>query len=326
VKRRSLRWRVIVGAILWTLGIAFVVNHVSLVLIHAQLPMGFLHYGLMALMGVGVLAAALWQVGLGLAPLHQLRARLAEVRSGREPRVAGQYPSEVQPLVEDMNALLEDREERVARALSKAGDLAHGLKTPLAVLAQAAERAARAGQTEVAATLNEQVERMRRQIEYHLAHSRAAASRATLQARCAVVDSAEGLARTLRRLYADRALEIVLAVSEAHRVRVQREDLDEMLGNLLDNACKWAKSKVAVESTESEGMVVIRVDDDGPGLEPGLREAVLQRGVRADQAGSGSGFGLAIVRDLAEVYGGSVELLESPAGGLRARLRLPAAS
>jgi len=170
VKRRSLRWRVIVGAILWTLGIAFVVNHVSLVLIHAQLPMGFLHYGLMALMGVGVLAAALWQVGLGLAPLHQLRARLAEVRSGREPRVAGQYPSEVQPLVEDMNALLEDREERVARALSKAGDLAHGLKTPLAVLAQAAERAERAGQTEVAATLNEQVERMRRQIEYHLAH------------------------------------------------------------------------------------------------------------------------------------------------------------
>lgn len=324
--RRSLRFRLIVGAILWTIGIAVVVNHVSLVVIHRwSLPMAVLHYGLMGVMGLGVLAAALWQVGLGLSPLHQLRARLADVRGGREPRVVGRYPSEVQPLVEDLNALLQDREERVSRALSKAGDLAHGLKTPLAVLAQEAERAERAGQSEVAAMLHEQVERMRRQIEYHLAHSRAAASRATAQARCAVVDSADALARTMRRLHADRDLTIVVAAPEAHRVKVLREDLDEMLGNLLDNACKWARSRIMVESTESEGMIIIRVDDDGPGIETSLREAVLRRGVRADQAGTGSGFGLAIVRDLAELYGGSIELSASPDGGVRARLGLPAA-
>ncbi|HET9327823.1 MAG TPA: HAMP domain-containing sensor histidine kinase [Candidatus Eisenbacteria bacterium] len=325
MKRRSLRGRLIVGAILWTIGTALVVNHVSLVLIHTQLSMGVLHYSLMGLMALGVLGAALWQVNSGLSPLRQLRARLGEVRDGSQPRVTGRYPSEVEPLVEDLNALLQDREERVGRALAKAGDLAHGLKTPLAVLAQEAERAERAGQTAVAATLHEQVERMRRQIEYHLAHARAAASRATPQARCVVAESAEGLARTMKRLYVERDIEIVLAVPEPHRVQVQREDLDEMLGNLLDNACKWAKSRVSLESTESEGMVVVRVDDDGPGIEPALREAVLKRGVRADQAAAGSGFGLAIVRDLAELYGGTIELSASPDGGVRARLRLPAA-
>jgi signal transduction histidine kinase len=326
MKRRSLRSRVIVGAILWTVGIIVVVNHVTLYLIHrSSLPMGVLHYGLLGLTGIGVLAAAFWQVGLGLSPFHQLRARLADVRGGREPRVTGDYPSEVQPLVEDLNALLQDREERVRRALAKAGDLAHGLKTPLAVLAQEAEVAERAGQIEVAVALREQVERMRRQIEYHLAHARAAASRATHQAQCAVVESAEALARTMRRLHADRDLAITIAAPPEHRVRVSREDLDEMLGNLLDNACRWAKSGVTVESTTSEGMVAIRVEDDGPGIAPSLREAVLQRGVRADQTGAGTGFGLAIVRDLAELYGGAIELSASPHGGLRARLRLPAA-
>jgi len=326
MKRPSLRFRVIVGAILWTVGIILVVNHVTIYLLHsASLPMGVLHYSLLGLTGIGVLAAALWQVGLGLSPLHQLRARLADVRGGREPRVTGDYPSEVQPLVEDLNALLEDREARVSRALAKAGDLAHGLKTPLAVLAQEADAAERAGQLEVAQALREQVERMRRQIEYHLAHARAAASRATQQAQCAVAESAEALARTMRHLHAGRELAIALAVPAEHRVRVSREDLDEMLGNLLDNACQWAKGRVTVESTSSEGMIVIRVDDDGPGIEPALREAVLQRGVRADQKGAGSGFGLAIVRDLAELYGGAIELSASPDGGLRARLRLPAA-
>jgi signal transduction histidine kinase len=129
----------------------------------------------------------------------------------------------------------------------------------------------------------------------------------------------------MRHLHAGRELAIALAVPAEHRVRVSREDLDEMLGNLLDNACQWAKGRVTVESTSSEGMIVIRVDDDGPGIEPALREAVLQRGVRADQKGAGSGFGLAIVRDLAELYGGAIELSASPDGGLRARLRLPAA-
>ena len=326
MKLRSLRARVVLAAILWTIGIALVVNHVSIILIHGRsLPMGVIHWGLIGLMAVGVLGLALTQVESGLGPLRRLRARLAEVRSGRTARVEGEYPTEVQPLVTDLNGLLDDREQRVTRALAKAGDLAHGLKTPLAVLAQEAERAEVEGHPALAATLRDQVERMRRQIEHHLAHARAASARATQQGRCVVADSVDGLARTLPRLYAEKNVRIEVAVPREHAVRVLREDLDEMLGNLLDNACKWARAMVTVESTASDGMIAIRVDDDGPGLDPELREAVLKRGVRADQTAPGTGFGLAIVRDLAELYGGSIELQSAPGGGLRARLRLPAA-
>jgi signal transduction histidine kinase len=212
----------------------------------------------------------------------------------------------------------------VGRALRKAGDLAHGLKTPLAVLSHEAARTEAAGHHELATTMGQQIERMRRQIEYHLAHARAAASRATPGAHCEVRASAEALARTLRRLHADRGLTIEVKVAPEQSVRLQREDLDEMLGNLLDNACKWSRSRVVVSSAAADGGVDITVDDDGPGLAEAMRDAVLQRGVRADEAAPGSGLGLAIVSDLADVYGGSIALETSPIGGLRARLRLPA--
>ena len=167
---------------------------------------------------------------------------------------------------------------------------------------------------------------MRRQVESHLAHARAAASGATPGARCQVAESAEGLARTMLRLHADRGLAIDVRVPAEHAVRCQREDLDEMLGNLLDNACKWGRSRVTIASTAEPQSIVITVDDDGPGLDPSMRDAVLQRGVRADEAAPGSGFGLAIVRDLAELYGGAIALSRSPDGGVRAQLTLPAAS
>jgi signal transduction histidine kinase len=287
-----------------------------------------LHNGLLMALAFICLFAGLAQLRRGLSPFDELRARLLAVRQGRERRVDGGYPSEVQPLVNDLNGLLDDREHRVARALARAGDLAHGLKTPLAILFQEAERAEAEGHVDLADAINQQVLQMRRQIDYHLAQARAAASGATLGARCAVIESAEGLARTLSRLYAGRVLDIDVRVSREHAIRGQREDLDEMLGNLLDNACKWAKSRVAVEAatldTGKSSTVVITVDDDGPGLVESMRDIVLQRGVRADEAAAGHGFGLAIVRDLAELYGGSISLGSSPAGGLRARLQLPA--
>jgi signal transduction histidine kinase len=260
----------------------------------------------------------------GISPMQALRTRLGSVREGRERRVEGRYPSEVQPLVDDLNALLEHRERTVSRAIAKAGDLAHGLKTPLAVLAQEAERADSAGQHDVASGIRQQVDRMRRQIDYHLAQARAAASGAAPGAACAVVASTEALARTLLRLHADRSLAIDQNVPPGHAVRCQREDLDEMLGNLLDNACKWSRSRVVIESAQADGTIVVTVDDDGPGIAESLREAVLQRGVRADEAAPGSGLGLAIVRDLAELYEGSIALGKSPLGGLRVRLTLPA--
>jgi signal transduction histidine kinase len=245
------------------------------------------------------------------------------VHAGRDVRVTGEYPSEVQPLVDDLNALLERREQMVRRAIAKAGDLAHGLKTPLAVMSHEAERAQAEGHGAIAETIGEQIERMRRQIDYHLAHARAAASSAAPGTRSAVLESAEGLARTLQRLHAPRGLALNVKIPNEHHVRVQREDLDEMLGNLLDNACKWAKSRVTVSSSAHQNAITITVDDDGPGLAPGMREAVLQRGVRADEAAPGSGFGLAIVRDLAEIYGGSISLDRSSDGGVRASLVLP---
>src|SRR5262249_37673145 len=154
-----------------------------------------------------------------------------------------------------------------------------------------AERVAALGHADLATSIEEQIERMRRQIEYHLAHARAAASAATASARSPVADSAESLARALRRLYATRGLTIDAAVPADCVVRCQREDLDELLGNLLDNACKWARTRVIVSAHASGAEIVITVDDDGPGIDPALREAVLQRGVRADQAAPGSGFG-----------------------------------
>ena len=308
------------------LGVLAISHFVSIVFFrHFRIELHFGSTVIMLTLATACIAFGIAQVRRGLSPFDELRRRLANVRDGRSRRLEGTYPTEVEPLVQDLNALLEHREGIVSRALAKAGDLAHGLKTPLAVLAQEAERARTAGQEELAGTIAEQVERMRRQMDYHLAQARAAASGATPGAYCAVRESAEGLSRALERLHTFRGVAIRLEVAPDHAVRGEREDLDEMLGNLLDNACHWARSNVVLASFRETDRVVITVDDDGPGLAPELRERVLQRGVRADEAGAGSGFGLAIVRDLAELYGGTIALEASPQGGLRARLDLPAA-
>jgi len=323
---RSLRGRVMMGAVLWTLGLFAVITILLTLSTTAMRSVAIIHSHIevSAVIAVACMAAGFALVRRALVPFDRIRRRLSEVRDGTERQLSGAYPSEVQPLVDDLNALLEHRERAVARAVSKAGDLAHGLKTPLAVLAQEAERTEAAGHHDLAATMSQQVERMRRQIDYHLAHARAAASGATPGARCSIVASVEGLTRTLLRIHESRGIAIDVNIAGGHCVRGQREDLDEMLGNLLDNACKWARSRVAIDASSSGGAVVITVDDDGPGLEASMRHIVLQRGVRADEAAPGSGLGLAIVRDLAELYGGSISLGAAPMGGLRATLQLPA--
>ncbi len=285
---------------------------------------GATYHAAMGLFAVAFAVGGLLLIQRAVAPLWRLRASLSSLREGRSQRIEGDHPTEVQPLVNDLNALLEDRERAIARALATAGDLAHGLKTPLAVLAQEAEQAGAEGHHDLATMLRQQVERMQRQVDYHLARARATESaRAAPGLRCSVLPSVEGLLRTMRRLHAERELTIETDVSPAHEIRGRREDLDEMLGNLLDNACKWARSRVAISAAIDHGQLSISVDDDGPGLDPSMRAQVLQRGVRADQQVRGSGLGLAIVSDLAELYGGSVTLETSPLGGTRARLQLP---
>ena len=328
----SLRARLLLGAALWTIGL-FAVSGAIMTQIMFHHPSAprifhgvFAHVTAVSILALVCMIAGLSQVRRGLSPVNRLRERLAAVHHGRDRRVEGTYPAEVQPLVNDLNALLDHREQAVQRAVARAGDLAHGLKTPLAVLAHEADRAAAAGQQQLADAVTVQVERMRRQVESHLAHARAAASGATPGAQCQVAESVEGLARTMLRLHADRGLAVDVRVSRDHLVRCQREDLDEMLGNLLDNACKWGRTRVVVESAAANESIVITVADDGPGLDPSMWDVVLQRGVRADEAAPGSGLGLAIVRDLAELYGGSIALDRSTAGGLRAALTLPRVS
>ncbi len=327
----SLKTRILLGAILWTIGLFTISDFVihSLFFDHTSIHAGshgmlVRHSPTAALIGTVCMVLGFLQVRRGISPINQLRQRLRAVHTGVDPRVGGRYPAEVQPLVDDLNALLDERERRVARAVAKAGDLAHGLKTPLAVLAYEAQQAREAGQGPLATAVEQQIDRMRRQIDYHLAHARSAAASTSAAARASIATSVEGLARVLQRLHAERGLRIEIDAPASHAFRGQREDLDEMLGNLLDNACKWARSQVKVASSKEADRVVIMVDDDGPGINPAMRDAVLQRGIRTDEVEQGSGLGLAIVRDLAELYGGSISLEESPTGGARARLTLPA--
>jgi signal transduction histidine kinase len=332
--RASFRSQLVVGSVMWTLGLLFAISVLAVHLLrnnpvpHMFVYSWFLNSHTVIVLAVSgvVMMAGAWQIRRSLAALTQLHTRLGAVHRGEDRQVSGRYPTEVQPLVDDLNSLLADREQRVRRALAKAGDLAHGLKTPLAVLSRDASRAEAAGQSELASSMADQVERMRRQIEYHLAHARAAASSADATARTPLGPSIDGLVRTLQHIHAERKLAFEVRVAAEHAVRCQREDVEEMLGNLLDNACKWGRRSVRIESSLAGPSVLITVDDDGPGLDPALAARVIERGVRADEATEGSGLGLAIVRDLANIYGGSIELTSSRLGGLRATLLLPAAT
>jgi signal transduction histidine kinase len=324
VKLRSLHARFVAGAVFWTAGLLAAAIAIALTIVtrypHSAL---IVHDGLLAMGGAALVTAGLSVIRRGLSPVAMLRNRLADVRDGRTSRLEGEYPDEVSPLVDDLNGLLEDRERRVARAAAKAGDLAHGLKTPLAILAQEIGRAEAGGQHDLASSIRQQVARMQRQIDSHLAQARATAG-VSATARTTVADAVGGLVRTMERLYADRTLSFQASVPPDCVVRVPLEDLEEMIGNLLDNACKWTRSRVAISAVVDGGRVLIAVDDDGAGLSAAMRGQVVQRGVRADQAAPGSGLGLAIVRDLAEAYGGSIALEQSSLGGVSARLSLPA--
>ncbi|HEV3058043.1 MAG TPA: sensor histidine kinase [Vicinamibacterales bacterium] len=326
-RRWSVRARVLLGAALWAIGF-FLLSTIVVTLNPRLVPLFagiHRHAHTAAVLTIICLAAGFALIRAGIARLNAIHPRLLDVRRGTAQRLSGSYPTEVQPLVDDLNALLDHRDQTIRRAIATAGDLAHGLKTPLAILQQEADRAEAAGNVELASTIGDQIDRMRRQVDRHLARGRAAASSATAGARSSVRESTEALARTQARLRGERRLDIRVDVSADHMVRAQREDLDEMLGNLVDNACTWARSRVEIASSIADGAVIITVNDDGRGLPADARKTVLQRGVKADEAAPGSGLGLAIVSDLAELYGGSIALLESALGGLCAEIRLPAA-
>ena len=322
---RSLRLRIVAGALLWSAGLLVFVDVGARTAARAFPPFHAINPLVVSLAGTFCLIAGLLLAGSGLRKLDNVRARVLALRAGEGHRLDGEDLTEIEPLVRDMNELLEHRERVVRRALATAGDLAHGLKTPLAIMAQEAERLERDGSHDSAATIAEQVERMRRQVDYQLARARASAAGVTYGRSVELRPVAEKLVRTMSRLYAGKDLDFAMEIAPSSAVRCETEDLEEMLGNVLENASKWARSAVAITASCRNGEAVIVVDDDGPGIDPANRERVLERGIRADEAMPGSGLGLAIVSELAGHYRGSLILDTAPAGGLRVRLVLPSA-
>lgn len=278
-------------------------------------------------LGLLLVLAALAQVAVGLSPLRALQSALTQVREGQSARLQGRFPAEVQPLIDDFNGVLERNAEVVARARTQAGNLAHAIKTPLAVLGQAATQSLQAspGDPQVQARLvQDQVATARRHIDWHLARSRAAAAHRLPGQRTPLAPVATGLVRVMQRVHAARALRIEAAgVPDTLAFAGEEQDLQEMLGNLLDNACKWARTTVRISATGAADRLCVAVEDDGPGIAEAARAAVLTRGVRMDETVPGSGLGLAIVNELAQLYGGQLQLQSSALGGLRVTLSLP---
>lgn len=270
------------------------------------------------LLALGLAAAMAVQVTYGLRPLRRLTAELGALRRQVGGRLSGGYPAEIAPLAQAMNAVLDHDSELVERARTHVGNLAHGLKTPLAVM-----RAELSADRADPAVLAEQMERMTRLVEHHLTRARAEASSArALGATQPVAEVAGEIKGLLTRIHAGRGLTLSNdCAADAHFVG-DREDLAEMVGNLMENACKWAASRVRVTTPAADGLAIV-VEDDGPGLAEQQREHATRRGTRLDEGTPGHGLGLDIVRDLAELYGGRLELGRSDWGGLAARLEFP---
>jgi signal transduction histidine kinase len=271
-------------------------------------------------LGLGLLVLATLQTFYGLWPLRRVRQEVASIRSGEKTRIGQDFPTEIRPLTEEINQLLAHSEEQAEEARRHAGNLAHALKTPLTVITNAAT----ADSPDLDETVIRESAAMRRQVDHHLARARAIGRRATSQARARVWDSLEAVQRAVDRLYENVTVDI--AGDRRAQVRVERQDLDEMLGNLVENAAKYGHGRVFVTVEPAQEFVDIEIEDDGPGIPEADRGSLFTRGARLDTTGKpGTGLGLAIVRDVAEIYGGSIRLEESEdLGGLLARLTLPA--
>jgi signal transduction histidine kinase len=283
--------------------------------------------GTFAALTIGLLLTTVFQVRFGLAPLKRISDAIADIRSGRAERLEGNFPVEIAPLARETNALIEANREIVERARTHVGNLAHAVKTPLSVIVN--EASAR-GADPFAAKMLEQASMMRDQVAHHLERARIAARPTVVATVIDVEPVVEALGRTMEKIH--RGIDIEVSAPVVAKFRGERQDFEEMVGNLVDNACKWAKAQVSIRvdvrpatDPERQAMLHILVDDDGKGLSPDERAQVSRRGKRLDESKPGSGLGLSIVVDLAALYGGRLILDTAPLGGLRAELTLPAA-
>jgi signal transduction histidine kinase len=283
--------------------------------------------GTFTALGIVLLLTTIFQVRFGLAPLKRISDAIADIRSGRAEQLQGEFPVEIAPLARETNALIEANREIVERARTHVGNLAHAIKTPLSVIVN---EASAHGNDPFARKVLEQTDVMRDQVAHHLERARIAARVSSVGTVTEVAPAIEALQRTMEKIHRDRALAIEVKGDRSAKFRGERQDLEEMAGNLVDNACKWASSRVfvevRVERPSSSGLgprLHLIVDDDGRGLSEVERAQVSRRGQRLDESKPGSGLGLSIVIDLAALYGGSLSLGTAPMGGLRAELVLP---
>jgi signal transduction histidine kinase len=284
-------------------------------------------YGLAATflaLALALIGSTALAVRFGLRPLRVLREGVAAIRRGEAEHIAGEFPQDVAPLAAEVNQLIDANREIVERARTQVGNLAHALKTPLSVLMNEADSMSPALPEKV----REQTEIMRRQVTFYLDRARAAARARTFGVATEVKPVVEGLVRTYEKLHGDQVLTFDVALQPGLKFRGEAQDLTDLIGNLLDNAGKWARERVSIRAAraterDSDPFLVAEIDDDGPGLDENARAAAVERGKRLDESRPGSGLGLSIVVELASIYGGSLTLDESPLGGLRAILRLP---
>jgi signal transduction histidine kinase len=282
----------------------------------------------LSVFGLGLIISITAQTRWALRPLDRVRRGLTDLRSGKEARFTGAYPAEIAPLARELNALLESNQQVIERARTQVGNLAHALKTPLSVITNEA----RSSKGPLANKVTEQAEIMRQQVTSYLDRARIAARSKVIGAVTEVEPVVGRLVRAMNRIHDDRHLRLISNVPPQSRFRGEQQDLEEIVGNLVDNACKWAKSEVRIgvgyekpARDDAPGRLLVNIDDDGPGLAPEERAEATRRGRRLDESKPGSGLGLSIVTDLVALYEGKFSLDRSPAGGLRAAIELPAA-
>ena len=276
---------------------------------------------------LGLLAAVIAQAVFGFAPLKRLQRAVTALRKGEVSRLEGDYPSEFSPLVDEFNGVLQANEKMIDRARDQAGDLAHAIKTPVTVITNATERAQQGalGQTQLVDVIQQQLQTLQSTVDWRLRRARLTAPVSGMPRRQSpIAPLLQQLIAVMQKLYGHRGIEFELRMPDPKITFAgESQDLLEMLGNLLDNAAKWARHHVRIEINAKEGGLKITVDDDGPGIETKQMSTVLKRGARLDERVHGSGLGLAIVSDLTELYGGSLNLAASPIGGLSVSIHLP---
>ncbi|CAO4141581.1 histidine kinase [Methylorubrum thiocyanatum] len=282
----------------------------------------FMTFGLL---GFSLAATALLQIRFGLAPLRKLRTALGTIRRGEADRIDGEYPRDIAPLAGEINLLIETNREILERARTQVGNLAHALKTPLSIIVN--EAGGGEAPPELSEKIREQAAVMRDQVNYHLDRARAAALAGTLGTSTEVEPALAGLVRTFGKIYRDKDIAYEVHVPPGLRFRGEKQDFEEMIGNLVDNASKWATGRVSISAAPTNDHdyphLLVAVEDDGPGLPEEDRAAVLKRGRRLDETKPGSGLGLSIVADLAALYRGRFRLEAAALGGLRAVIEVP---